>query len=47
MRPSHNTVEGVFSGNGRPEEHDEDAMEWLDDALKDRTFKRQLQGRLG
>ena len=39
----HDTVEGVFSGNGRSEEHDEDASYWLRDALKDGTFKRRLQ----
>lgn len=38
----HDTVEGAFSGNGRSEEHDEDASDWLDDAWDDGTFDRKL-----
>jgi len=36
------TVEGCFSGNGRPDEHDSDAEEWVDLALSDGTFRRGL-----
>ena len=38
----YDTVEGCFSGNGRPDEHDENAEYWLETALKDGTFKRRL-----
>lgn len=39
----HDTVEGGFSGCGRSEEHDEDALDWLESALKDGTFERKLR----
>lgn len=36
----HDTVEGTFQGNGRPEEHDEAAQEWLNEATADGTLER-------
>jgi len=33
---------GTVTGNGHPEEHDEIASDWIDEALKDGTFKREL-----
>ena len=38
----HDTVEGVFSGNGHPEEHDELAEEQVTEMLKEGAFKRRL-----
>jgi hypothetical protein len=38
----HDTVEGVFSGCGQSEEHDEGALDWLESAIKDGTFERDL-----
>ena len=36
------TVEGIFCGNGRSEEHDDIAREWLDYSMDDGTFDREL-----
>lgn len=38
----HDTVEGCFSGDGHDEAHDERAREWLDHALYDATFEREV-----
>lgn len=38
----HDTVEGHFWGNGRSEMHDSHAAEWLDDAISDGTFDRDV-----
>ena len=39
----HATVEKYFYGNGRPEEHDEIASDWVDNAIKEKEFDRDIQ----
>lgn len=36
------TVEGIFSGNGRPDEHDEIAWDWSEEAIRDGSLDRRL-----
>ena len=38
----HDTVEGIFSGNGLSEDHDTDANEWLNTAENDGSLDRGL-----
>lgn len=39
----HDTVEGTFDGDGQTEIHDYISVEWIEEALADGTFDREIK----